>query len=94
MKGAYKVQGGKMLKVEFELEANTISSFSLTGDFFLYPEEGVDLLNKALEKCPLSEDEIEKRISEAISINNLEAVGFGPKDIANAIIETNEKEEK
>lgn len=92
VKGNYKVPGGKLLKVEFEVEAGTIANFSLTGDFFLYPEDGVDLINESLNGCKLERKEIEERIGAAITHNSLNPVGFSPADLASAILAT--KEEK
>ena len=94
MKGTYKVPGGKLLRVDFEVDGEAISTFSLTGDFFLYPETGVDLINQSLQGCPLEKEEIGRRVAETITSNSLEVVGFGPEDIANAIIDTNEKATK
>lgn len=91
MKGTHKVPGGKLLRVEFEAEGGTIRAFSLTGDFFLYPETGVDLINESLQGCPLEKEEIGRRVAETIASNSIEIVGFGPEDIADAIIGTTEK---
>ena len=91
MKGNYKVSGGKLLKVEFEVSEGTISSFTLTGDFFLYPEDGVDLINQAIPGCKLDKEEIEATVAEVISKNSLNPVGFGPADLAAAIMQTAEE---
>lgn len=90
MKGTLKVSGGKLIRVDFEVSEGTISSFSLTGDFFLYPEAGVDLINQSLTGCPLDTEEIIRRIENTISSNSMGVVGFEAKDIAQAIMATNE----
>ena len=79
-----------MIRVDFEVSEGTISSFSLTGDFFLYPETGVDLINQSLTGCPIETEEIIRRVENTISSNDLGVVGFEAKDIAQAIMGTNE----
>jgi len=91
MKGTYKVPGGKLIRVDFEVAEGRISSFSLTGDFFLYPETGVDSINSSLTGCPINSKKIEERVNRAIESNSLEIVGFSADDVAKAVVETNEK---
>jgi hypothetical protein len=41
----YKVPQGKLLKVslEYDEKRNILQSVCITGDFFAYPEEGIEL---------------------------------------------------
>jgi len=43
-----KVIGGKLIRISFLLEDNKIFNMKITGDFFLYPEEGIEELERRL----------------------------------------------
>ena len=44
MKSIYKVQQGKLIKVDCEVKENKIQSITITGDFFCHPEEQFSLI--------------------------------------------------
>jgi len=46
--GEYKVPGGKLVVVDFELTAGAISNFRLSGDFFLEPDDALEHMNAAV----------------------------------------------
>jgi lipoate-protein ligase A len=43
-----KVEGGKMLRARGEVSDGRIASVTITGDFFLHPEEAIESLETAL----------------------------------------------
>lgn len=45
-----------VIKVELELKNNRISRVSISGDFFMYPEEAIEALERALEGVEAKED--------------------------------------
>jgi hypothetical protein len=54
----YKVPNGKLIIIKIDIFRNKINKFQLLGDFFLYPEEKVSLIEKSLvsatqEKAPM-----------------------------------------
>lgn len=53
----YKIPGGKLVVVDFEIADGTIRNFQLSGDFFLEPDTALDDINQAVnglsEKTPL-----------------------------------------
>ena len=85
-KSIYKVPEGKLLKIFLEFENNKINSVKITGDFFLHPESGLELIEKDLMGAELSEQEIVKKINETVQGNNLELFGLNPKGITKAIL--------
>jgi lipoate-protein ligase A len=52
MHGEYKVPGGKLVVVDFEVRDGRIAQFRLSGDFFLEPDETLDDINRAVEGVP------------------------------------------
>ena len=47
-----KVPGGKLVVADCETTGDTISSISISGDFFLEPDEAYDIINDALLGAP------------------------------------------
>ncbi|GIG40107.1 lipoate--protein ligase family protein [Cellulomonas phragmiteti] len=52
MHGEYKVPGGKLVVVDLEVRDGLLSDVSLSGDFFLEPDEALDVLSGALDGVP------------------------------------------
>lgn len=47
--GEYKVPGGKLVVVDFHVTEGLISQFSLSGDFFLEPDDVLEHINAAVD---------------------------------------------
>ena len=52
--GEYKVPGGKLVVVDFDVVDGALSDVSLSGDFFLEPDEALPAINKSLTGLPES----------------------------------------
>lgn len=50
--GEYKVPGGKLVVVDLDVVDNRLSAVSLSGDFFLEPDEALPEINRALTGLP------------------------------------------
>jgi lipoate---protein ligase len=50
--GEYKVPGGKLVVVDFDVVEGALSDVSLSGDFFLEPDEALPAINKSLDGLP------------------------------------------
>lgn len=85
-KSIYKVPEGKLVKISLEFENNKINSVKITGDFFLYPEDGLKMIEQGLAGAELSEQEIVKKINETVHGNNLELFGLNPEGVTKAIL--------
>jgi lipoate-protein ligase A len=79
-----KVPGGKLLSVRLEHDGLSILDAEVSGDFFLYPEESIDLLESSLAgiKVSLGTEELTAIIEEIMAKHGISAVGFGPRDLA------------
>jgi len=88
MKAVRKIKGGKLILVELWLK-DRIEKVLISGDFFLYPEEGIEELENSL--VGLSRDaeveEIKERIEEVLKQRELQPVGFGARDLAEVVKE-------
>ncbi len=71
-----KVPGGKLARLT--INTNGSPRVVLSGDFFIYPEEGIFIIEdvlSGLEGCePL--EEIETALMEAVNNNGIELVGL------------------
>ncbi|MDQ4215537.1 biotin/lipoate A/B protein ligase family protein [Microbacterium capsulatum] len=56
MHGEYKVPGGKLVVVDFEVSDGAIAEFRLAGDFFLEPDDALDSINAAITGLPAETD--------------------------------------
>jgi len=49
LRAEYKVKGGKLIKVALEVEGDVIKSAKICGDFFLYPEDAIEEIERSLK---------------------------------------------
>lgn len=54
MHAEYKVPGGKLVVVDFDIDDETITRFQLAGDFFLEPDDALGAINGAVNGLPSS----------------------------------------
>jgi len=92
-KAQYKVEGGKLIKVQLETEDNKIKKVKITGDFFLHPEELIEELEKAVEGTTLHEQILASRIKTFIKKNEAVLLGASPEDFAKCIVMAGAKNE-
>lgn len=83
-----KVSGGKLLRVNIEGN-NRIEKISITGDFFLHPEEALPMIEKSLtgKSFNSSVEDYAENISEVLYQAEANFVGVSPQDIAETIYE-------
>lgn len=86
MHGEYKVPGGKMVVVDFDIAEGRLANVMLSGDFFLYPEEALEQIVDALDALPLDSGEgsIARAVVAAIP-EGTELFGFSPEAIEIAV---------
>lgn len=86
MHGEYKTPGGKLVVVDFAIRGGRIAAMVVSGDFFLYPEDAISVINAALDGLPADtpEGEIAARIAAAVG-PDVTFLGFSPEAIAAAI---------
>ncbi len=82
----YKVEGGKLLKIALEAEKGKILSIRIFGDFFLHPEEAIELIEKGLQGAELKEESLMEKIDSVVEGNSIQLFGFKAADLAKAIM--------
>jgi len=77
-----KIKGGKLVCIEVALEADKVRSVSITGDFFLHPEDRIASLEESLVGTPasISQSEAEGRIKSALG--DAQLIGASCEDLA------------
>jgi lipoate-protein ligase A len=87
--GRRKVPGGKLLAVRLDHDGDRVTSAELSGDFFLFPEESIAVVESALVGIPRSIDEagLAAMIADTMEREGITAIGFTPQDLASLIKE-------
>ncbi len=74
----YKVPGGKLLRVKLTLDTDqsppVIQSLTLTGDFFMHPENAIEALEAQLIGTPWEPDEIRAQ-AQAFFASDVQVIG-------------------
>ena len=86
MKGKYvlKVPNGKLVKIFMEYEGNKITKIKIAGDFFVYPEETIDELEKKLTGA--SFQSVSKTIDEFFESKKPATFGITVDSLKEAIL--------
>jgi lipoate---protein ligase len=80
-----KIPGGKLLRVEVEIESGSVLRASVCGDFFAYPEELFEAAEADLAGVPA--DRLGETALALFADARLRILGAGPEDIARALME-------
>ncbi len=86
MHGEYKVPGGKLVVIDFEVIDEHLSGVQVSGDFFLEPASARDGIDSALEGLPAGLDEASliSRLQPAFG-GTTQAFGITPQAVAIAL---------
>ena len=79
----YKAPQGKMLRIKADIKDPVIRDITITGDFFVHPEEDLLKMEEALKGIKI--EEIKEVMDRFITENNTEIVGFTPEDLQEAL---------
>ena len=80
----YKSQKLIRIALEYDERENTINSITISGDFFLYPEEALEALEAHLIGTTLERDTLNQEID--MYLKNSEAYGFDSISLTEAIL--------
>jgi len=75
-----------LIKCTLELDEEKIKRIKITGDFFMYPEDAIEKLEKSLQGIQFDEEEISKKVKEALK--DVELIGVAMEDFVDVILDS------
>jgi len=87
-KSVYKVPNGKLLKIflDYNIENKLINNIRITGDFFAYPEESIDVIEKKLKDTSLTKEDLLEKIISVIKKYNIKFIGLDAESLVEGIL--------
>jgi hypothetical protein len=87
-KSVYKVPDGKLLKINLEYDENTnnIETIRITGDFFAYPEETIDIMEEELKSIKIEKTVLFEKIRSIIDDHKIEFIGLNAEGLTQGIL--------
>ena len=87
-KSVYKVPNGKLLKIflEYDEKCNLINEINITGDFFAYPEEAIELIENKLKNTLLEREHLLKKIRSIIKERDIQFIGLDAEGLTEGIL--------
>jgi lipoate---protein ligase len=84
----YKVPQGKLLKisVEYDEKNNVIMDIRITGDFFAYPEEAIELMETKLRNVLIDREQLLEKISSLITEYHIQFIGLNAEGLTQGIL--------
>jgi lipoate-protein ligase A len=82
----YKVPGGKLVVVDLEVDSQRITSVQVAGDFFLEPDDALEVINQAI--VGLSVSSSAEAIGDAVRAalpDDVVMMGFSPEAIGTVV---------
>ena len=86
--GLYKAKGGLIRTAEEIENKKRINDIAVSGDFNLFPKNGLTEVENALKNKEFNQDVIEKEIENVYEKKKIESPGVEPKDFTKTIIES------
>jgi hypothetical protein len=83
--GLHKSKGG-LIRSFVSIENGIIKDISISGDFFLFPEDAFFKMIQELKGIPAIREDIERKIKEVYIIENIQSPGTIPADFAESIM--------
>jgi hypothetical protein len=87
-KSVYKVPNGKLLKINLDYNENTnnIETIRITGDFFAYPEEAIDIMEEELKNIKIEKNILSEKIQSIINDHKIEFIGLDAEGLTQGIL--------
>jgi hypothetical protein len=88
LKSVYKIPDGKLLKIFIDInkKKNTINKINITGDFFAYPEESIEIIEKNLKNIKIERVTLINKINLIIKNYKIEFIGLNSEGITEGIL--------
>lgn len=82
---AHKAPGG-LIRATIRTREQTLDAVTLSGDFFMYPQESLSALEQSLTETPLREQALRERATLFWQDHQIQAPGVTPEDISRVIM--------
>lgn len=84
----YKIPQGKLLKIslEYNKKKNTIISITITGDFFIYPEESIEQLEETLRNTEFEREQLREKIQKTMELHHMQCIGIHAEGLTQGIM--------
>ena len=83
--GIHKSKGG-LIRSFVTIEKGMIKEISISGDFFLFPEEAFFMIVEELKGIKAKREDVEQKIKEIYTRENIQSPGTTPSDFAESIM--------
>jgi len=87
--GIHKSKGG-LIRSFVTVENGIIKDITISGDFFLFPEEAIFKVLEHLKGAPVIREEIQRNIEETYLRENIQSPGTSPADFTESIMKAME----
>jgi hypothetical protein len=88
-KAEHKVKGGKLIRCTLQLSDNVIVDVKITGDFFMHPEESIEILENILKGSEFNKETLKKKIAKFYN-SNIQVIGAKIDDFTTLLIKCKE----
>jgi hypothetical protein len=83
--GIHKSRGG-LIRSFVNIENGRIKDITISGDFFLFPEEAIFKILENLKGTPANREELLKNIQDTYEKENIQSPGTAPSDFTESIM--------
>ncbi len=87
-KSEYKIPKGKLVKInlEYDDKEEKIVKLKIMGDFFAYPSESIEILEKELIGTDVNRKKLFDKIDSIIKRKNFEFIGLNSEGLTEGIM--------
>ncbi len=84
-KATHRTQKG-LIEIELSIENDCLSSLKITGDFFIYPEEALEIIEQTLTNLKIDQALIEEQITGIYEQHKISTPGITIDDWVTVIM--------
>jgi len=86
LKGVYKSKGG-IIRSFLKVDKGKITDITFSGDFFLLPEDAIDLITQRLIGTDTEKDSIRYVVEDVYETEKIQSPGTTPEDFTRSIMQ-------
>jgi lipoate-protein ligase A len=86
LKGIYKSKGG-IIRSFLKVDKGKITDITFSGDFFLLPEDAIDLITQRLIGTDTEKDSIRYVVEDVYKTEQIQSPGTTPEDFTRSIMQ-------